>query len=291
LPWLEAIKGGATVADISKQKFFKAISDNDLKAEVNARMQLGEALLESKKYAEATEQFDWLWTNYEKDNAAFADVSHGKLAPSIGELSAVYKPARIRFSKLRDESEKQSRGDWIILNEILGDEQRTIDWFEHAKDDPSQQGEILKQRHKLETLFEQKHRWKEIAMVTPTPLEDLDQLSLALSHLNLPITQGFDPLAEKTAVLYAAFLQDGKEGLANKIARKGLAEENTPRMRERLVGAAWSAFQPRPVQFVWLWEAKMMLLPRWAPTVVALVVIIGAIFLIFKSVQKNFAKK
>jgi thiol-disulfide isomerase/thioredoxin len=291
LPWLEATKGGIKVTDMLKQKFFKAISDNDLPAEVNARMQLGDALLESKQYAEATEQFDWLWTNYENDNTAFADASHGKVAPSIGELTTVYKPARLRFAKLRDESENKSRGDWIILNEVLGDQQRTLDWFDHAKDDPSQQGEILKQRHKLETLFEEKNRWKEISMVTPTPLEDLDQLSAGLSQLKPAITERFDPLAEKTAILYAAFLQDGKEELANKIARKGLAEENTSRMRERLVAVAWAAFQPRLIQLVWLWEAKTMLIPPWAPMVVALSIIIGAIILIFKLVEKKLAKK
>jgi hypothetical protein len=291
LPWLAATKTGLKVTEMLKQKFFKAISDNNLSAEVEARMGLSDALLESKEYAEATEQLDWLWTNYQNDNSAFANASHGKLAPSIGELISVYKPARLRFAKLRDEAEAKSRGDWIILNEVLGDEQRTLDWFDRAKEDPTQQGEILKQRHKLETLFEEKNRFKDIALVTPAPLEDLDQLISGLSQLTLPASERFDPIAQKTAILYAAFLQDGKEGLANKIARKGLAAENTPAMRERLVAVAWSAFQPRPVQFVWLWEAKVMALPPWAPLVVALAIILLATILIFELVEKKFVKQ
>jgi hypothetical protein len=62
-------------------------------------------------------------------------------------------------------------------------------------------------------------------------------------------------------------------------------------MRERLVAVAWSAFQPRPVQFVWLWEAKVMALPPWAPLVVALAIILLATILIFELVEKKFVKQ
>src|SRR5207248_9893958 len=71
---------------------------------------------------------------------AMLGVRASFMLAEISDLAGRHGPARTRFSALRDAAEPtQERldadrlGDWMLLNQALGEQQRTLDWFDRER--------------------------------------------------------------------------------------------------------------------------------------------------------------
>jgi hypothetical protein len=108
------------------------------------RLDAAEQLLNQGKHDEATREFDWLWHNMARLEPDMAGVRVSFMAKSIGQLVEKHRPARARFAEIRDRSERladadidtnaELRFDWIVLNEVLSQPERTLTWFDGVKD-------------------------------------------------------------------------------------------------------------------------------------------------------------
>lgn len=111
------------------------------------RDRLGAArdLLREGRHEEATAEFEWLWDNIDRIEPDMSGVRVSFMAKTIEDLVGKHLPARQRFTEIRDRTAMLAgtaltgaaglRFDWIVLNEILGENERTLAWFDSVKDD------------------------------------------------------------------------------------------------------------------------------------------------------------
>ena len=104
------------------------------------RMSLARALANGGKVDEATDEYAWLWQHMLEHEPAMLGVRASFMLAEIADLAGRHGPARTRFSALRDaaapthESLDADRlGDWMLLNQALGEPQRTLDWFDRER--------------------------------------------------------------------------------------------------------------------------------------------------------------
>jgi hypothetical protein len=112
---------------------------------MHLRLSSAEALLGQGKHDEATAALTWLWENMVDVAPEMAGVRASFMAHTITDLVRRHPPARRRFAEIRDRAGALAvvdsggslrwRADWIILNEILNDDERTLTWFDRVKDD------------------------------------------------------------------------------------------------------------------------------------------------------------
>ena len=103
----------------------------------------------------------------------------------IETLMRDHAPARTRFTELRDSLGKegvapsappQEIADWISLTHTLGEEDRTLDWFEHNAAALAARPELENiLRGRLAPLLIERRRWSEVGRLYRDPLATLQQ--------------------------------------------------------------------------------------------------------------------
>lgn len=95
---------------------------------------------------EATEEFVWLWEHLLEHEPAMNGVRLSFMAGDMQQLAERHEPARQAFRKLRDRqsaavdgtnSGKQDVIDWLHLNQVIGDQEDTLRWYDRIKGRPS----------------------------------------------------------------------------------------------------------------------------------------------------------
>ena len=139
LAWLEGVKRGEKAGDaLMKRREAGGLGAHE-------RLGLARDLLHGGKHAEALKEYEWLWFNILKLDPAMVGVRVSFMAGEMRRLAEAHEPARARFGGVRDEVEARLKGerkswddlgDWIVLNEVTGDEDRTLAWIDRIKVDP-----------------------------------------------------------------------------------------------------------------------------------------------------------
>lgn len=140
--WLTALRDGrepetaVAPASPSIDELRERSSDGD----VRARLDLARALRDAGELEEATDHFVWLWENMARVNPAMRGVRGSFMASDMQLLAEQHPPAAERFRTLRDETEARLQPppnmdhdvyqDWVALNRIVGDSDRTDAWLE-----------------------------------------------------------------------------------------------------------------------------------------------------------------
>jgi hypothetical protein len=160
------------------------------------RNQRAKNLLREKRYEEATDEFVWLWNNVERVDPSMSGVRVSFMAGEIERLVAEYPPARQRFAELRDQAAAATdanptaadpRTDWAVLNKVLGDDDRTIAWFDKAKEDPAAVPVIEGLSVYLEELLKARGRWADVGRLVRDPMAKLDLHHSMLRHMEMPL--------------------------------------------------------------------------------------------------------
>src|SRR6185369_7149473 len=93
----------------------------------------------------------------------------------VGEmqlLAAEHPAARARFVALRDHAQTQlgadhrdyrALGDWILLNDVVGEPLKTLDWFDQFSGDPSFATALDRCGRQLADRLVRKGRWADMA--------------------------------------------------------------------------------------------------------------------------------
>jgi len=198
------------------------------------------------------------------------------MSREMADLAGKYQPAHERFAEIRNGLEPKVRGgtgslqelsDWVVLNEVLTEEDRTLEWFDRVKEGAAARGELEKVRFRLQDLLIERGRWADLGYLHPEPMdeitaawrghfrglfsEDLERRQIAL-----------ESLAEKTAILYVAMLAAGRDEQALAVLEtvaKGFAaaatqpaDDHTAEIKMACVKLALEAGQAREHQLEWL---------------------------------------
>jgi|GEM_PF-209236 len=261
LAWLNGIKQGKTSVSVLTDQISSVIGKGG-EAEVHGRYQLGSKLLFKQKYAEAMEQYLWLWKNMPKLTPQLGGIRASLMASDIERLVKQYPPAKEQFSAIRDAALKsKDRADWIILNQALGETSVTLKWFDQAKKSPTEKAEVYKYGYMLQDLLISNERLADVGLyLYKDPVLHVREIHKVAEETK-KLSKNYDPFPQEAAILYTCYLAAHLDDKADSIARETLTLENTPAMRNRLVITAFQAGQFRNSQLKWLDE----LLPKNDP--------------------------
>jgi hypothetical protein len=155
--------------------------------ELELRRALADRLAADGLLNEAADEFLWVW-EHSKAFPSYSGVRVSFLSGDMKELAARHPPARARFVHLRDETgarifaSKDARrdlDDWIELNDVVGEPEKTLEWFDQVKDDEAWHP-LLRASHDVERRLEAARRWEDIDRLHP---EKGAQLDLAVASL------------------------------------------------------------------------------------------------------------
>ena len=138
LDWLRGLERGETDLDRLRR------SVTDPEHDMNGRLMLAKGMLAAGRNDEATDEFEWLWHNIAGVEPGMTGVRLSFMASEIATLIAAHPPARERFTRVRDQTaaalaaggDAATRLDWMVLNGLLGEDDRTVAWYDSGQGRP-----------------------------------------------------------------------------------------------------------------------------------------------------------
>lgn len=272
LVWLEGIAlGRRSIEEYRRQAGARDPAKGEV--DVEARLKLAEKLLNDGTYAEATDEFVWLWQHMLEYRESMGGVRVSFMANDMQRLAERASDAKKRFTQLRDETAKRLEGekiaredllDWVALNEVVGEQAATLEWYDRVKDDPRWKALIDSVNYRLVPILIEKQRWAEVGKIYGDAVEDLDRLHDALSHAPKGADDKFrkEVLASrdrfvrvKAGQYYRGLLAASRTEDAQKVAKRARELDSSPAMIEALVEAALNVGEPRAEHLTWLDDA------------------------------------
>lgn len=249
---------------------------------IQERLQTARELTDAGKADEATAEYAWLWQNALKYEPAMVGVRSSFMASDMKQIAARHEPAKQAFSKLRDEAEEKLKSDdrdfrtlddWIVLNVVVGDQARTLAWFDRIKGEEGSARTMERESFRLREILVDAGRMSEIPLIYPDPLRALKEQYAASERIAAFNSQGGFPadldeatktelkeqpwemFREQAAILYVGFLAAGKDEKAAEIMAEARRLRETPKVITGVVGYAIRQGQARPVMAALLDDA------------------------------------
>jgi len=150
--------------------------------EMRKRLAAARELSKERRHDEATTEFVWLWENIDRIDPGMEGVRVSFMASNIRELVEKDETARARFAAIRDRAASLAdvdlttaklRFDWIVLNEILSEPERTLAWFDGVKADERYALVLDRCAHRLITLLKERGRFGDIGRLYRDPAATL----------------------------------------------------------------------------------------------------------------------
>lgn len=275
--WLDGVERGERATDALIKKADQA-GRGETKMSMRERMDLARSLAQAGKDERATEEYAWLWENIVKEEPETTGVRGSLLAGEMEQLAAGYAPAKERFARFRDEAEARLKGedkswsnldDWIVLNGVVGDQDRTLAWFDRVKNDAGSGKTLEREWFRLERLLEGRERWADVARLTRNPLAKVREANAQTRMMIRSAASGEDKqqadkgkatarrmFRDTTSQLYAGLLAAGREADAVRVAAEAVKLDDTGAMRRTLVERALRAGRVRADHMGMLQDAK-----------------------------------
>lgn len=196
LMWFLDLEGTKTVCEQTLRK-----SSGDLERDMHGRLAFAKAFYNDRHYEEATEHYVWLWNNIERVDPDMSGVRVSFMAGEIAALVGAHPSARERFTAIRDDAavaadadplSTKHRLDWVVLNKALGDEERTLAWFDGVKSAADAEDVVRSVGRFLIEMLKQRERWADLGRLYRNPLREL-----AFQHEALATA----PLTEMSSIL------------------------------------------------------------------------------------------
>jgi thioredoxin 1 len=259
--WLDGLERGETALDQLRR------SIGDPSKNMNGRLDLARALASSKHLAEATDEYVWLWQHISRVQPSMSGVRVSFMASDIKDLVEQHEDARVRFCAIREATRAtanaevlpgRARFDWIVLNEILGEAETTVEWFDGVAADVVASRGFDPFAHRLIPLLLARGRWADAGRMCSDPKKQLlhdhrvKQLSAkAPKRADHHVREVLRTVAEgqfrqQVAILHASLLAAGRLTEARRIEAKALALDGSQEMREALDETAAVAQAGRP---------------------------------------------
>jgi len=233
---------------------------------MSERLDAAQELLKAGRHDEATAEFVWLWENMAGVDPSMQGVRVSFMANEIRALVDKHEVARVRFADIRDRSASLAdvdlttarlRFDWIVLNEILSEPERTLAWYDDVKNDERYAFVLDRCSFRLEKVFEERGRFADIGRLYKDPVATL----LKQHHARLPppditaepgpdVPENIRPIMrqmlqmllddlpkqviEDAALMVKCLLAAGRTADAEAVEREALRIDNSEEMRAAL---------------------------------------------------------
>jgi hypothetical protein len=223
------------------------------------RLNFARDLAQNGKNEEALKEYEWLWLNLLKQDPAMVGVRGSFMASDMTRLAEEYAPAKARFAELRDELEVKLKGkdkswddlgDWIVLNEIIDDQERTLAWIDRIKGDADAAATLNRFGFRLKPLLVEHGRFMDLGLIIRDPVREVsDSARMLKLHMEMqPNLKDIPPEFQKelrempkkrfrddVGLVYAAMLVSKREADAARVAAAGVKADDTGMMRSALV--------------------------------------------------------
>jgi hypothetical protein len=229
----------------------------DLEQDMQARLSLAKALLHDQRYDDATQHYVWLWHNITRVEPDMSGVRVSFMAGEIATLVAAHAPARAAFTAIRDAagvaadadpSSEDLRHDWVVLNKLLADDDRTLAWFDGIKPGPSWQDTARRGGRDLMEILKARGRLADIGRLYRNPLKELEFLhSTVADHSPGLMSEMFGKemfaTVQKVAMthfrtsvgeLYASLRAAGRDAEADQVHAEALRLDASDEMKQAL---------------------------------------------------------
>lgn len=177
LPWdfVGWLDGLATRGETYSERQALVVSERN--RDMSERYRRAEALVEEDQFEEATRELCWLWSHMLEVDPPMSGVRSSYMANTISKLVGAYPPARSVFSSLRDAAERVGTplaiGDWVVLNEILGEPEKTLAFFDSAKARTDVREVLWFASYRITLLLLERQRWSDAGVLVHSPLDEL----------------------------------------------------------------------------------------------------------------------
>lgn len=220
-------------------------------------MKAAHAALSAGRLDEALPAFDWLWRHLLDQEPSMVGVRLSFLARAMGELCRLSPQARLHFQQLRDETEAAAGGrlDWVVLNEIVDETERTVAWFDGLAPNVSAARTVLGEpllsrvRGRLLPLLRSRGRFADIAALYPDAEAELRGYHAVLTQAHQRTLERHPEDArdsgeamaylfrEQAWVLTRSLQAAGRAEEARALADAALELDHTPELRAQLDAA------------------------------------------------------
>jgi hypothetical protein len=217
--------------------------------------------LADQRYDEATKGYVWLWNNIPGFEDAYEygwmGVRQSFMLKPLQSLVSSHLPAREAFSALRDASSAAApafdctdwfgpRVDWVLLNQVLDQQDRTLEWFDSIKADPRFASVIDHCARLLLEPLKDSQRWADVGRLFPDPLAALAELH---EHITFgsprrgtreneasagPSRHLLERFRAGVSVLYSGLRAAGRAGDAKAVREEALRLDPSDEMRRAL---------------------------------------------------------
>lgn len=168
LMWVSGVQRGVRAADNPE---LKQIAGD---VGVNRRRGEARALLDQKRYDEATAEYVLVWRNAPETRTGSDPAWRSYMVAEMRRLAESHVRARDVFRAIRDATEGRLKGatrtfvdldDWIALNEVIGDQDSTLAWFDRIKADEGSMSTLRRHQRYLHPLLESRERWADMGLL------------------------------------------------------------------------------------------------------------------------------
>jgi thiol-disulfide isomerase/thioredoxin len=269
LTWLENVLVGRTALDSIREAAGERPEPGE-RADMRARLTLAESLVDRRRYDEATDEFVWLWNHMVSHEPAMAGVRVSFMAGDMEQLARTHDPAREAFAELRDaltpavrsgEANQRELLDWVVLNEVVGEQGITLEWFQAMRDEPNARERLGGVDLHLYRLLVERGQWADAGWIYADPAAEAER------HIGLwqmTRSRGSEPpdaridemrrelLKQQLSELYAACLAADRDDEAIQVAEAARAEKELGGTSAALIRAALAIDEPREHQLQWI---------------------------------------
>lgn len=251
LSWMKDVKDGKSKAAAARERAAKGDGKS-----AQQRMEDAQTLAEAGDYATASPILIDLWKHMAEDEPSLLGVRHSFFASQIEEACNEHKPTRDAFITIRDENEARLKTspdydtltDWIVLNKVVGQPEKTLEWFDRVKTTDLGKATATRLFYLIEPLIKERGDLRDISIITPQPLSKLRtsvtqarrmEKALANNPENAGVAPYFWANARSEAgLLHAALVVDTRTDDAASLRAEAITLDDTADMRLALVEAA-----------------------------------------------------
>jgi hypothetical protein len=217
----------------------KDVEDSD----VRGRRDRARANVDARRYDASLADYVWLWERMLEFMPSMLGVRSSFMAGEMGELAAAHEPARTRFRELRDRAAASDRGDWVVLNEVVGDEDLTIGWIDQLLANGERMPRTCQRR--ATELLRSRGRVADVGRVVTDPLRDA-RFAWEMRERMLGMAERFDghhrDVRERyrtsIAQLDEALRAAGRVAEADAVRDEALRLDDSPEMRAALTSSS-----------------------------------------------------
>jgi len=285
IEWLDRVSRGETT-DSRLDAMLARPREGAGAPSIQDRLGLARELVMAGRLDAATDEYEWLWGNMLRIEPAMVGVRGSFTASEMKMLADQHDAARERFTALRDAAGERLANDprshrwlddWIVLNDVIGDEAATLEWWDRIKTEPDVERTVGLVEFRLVELLERHDRWADLGRVIKQPMQKLAREAHMLQMIiatertrpveaevegddgaparhtaaaSLMRRHATDRFRDSAARLYASLLAADRDADAAKIAAEAIRIESVDSelMAQSLVATAIRVDQPRPSQ-------------------------------------------